>query len=215
MTVPNATLFPEALLPLYIFEPRYRRMLADTLDSNRLFAIAMRKPQPGRETPLPVAGLGMVRVALDHKDGTSHLILQGVARVILGPVVRYKPYRVHRIQMLSTPPCDTVAADALLARVRELITERLGLGLPFPFAGDAGPEDVGNVSPSATAKEVVGYLNSIGNPERAADLVSHTVLPRAIERQAILEAADVETRLRRLINFLIQEIQNHRKRRHE
>ena len=34
MTLPNATLFPQALLPLYIFEPRYRRMLADTLASH-------------------------------------------------------------------------------------------------------------------------------------------------------------------------------------
>ena len=33
MTLPNATLFPQALLPLYIFEPRYRQMLADSLNS--------------------------------------------------------------------------------------------------------------------------------------------------------------------------------------
>ena len=36
MTLPNATLFPQALLPLYIFEPRHRQMLADALHSNRM-----------------------------------------------------------------------------------------------------------------------------------------------------------------------------------
>ena len=215
MTLPNATLFPEALLPLYIFEPRYRRMLTDVLDSGRLFAVAMARPGAARETPLPVAGLGMVRVALDHKDGTSHLILQGVGRVILGPAVRQTPYRVHVIQTLSTPPCDSVAADALLARVRELVTERFDLGLPFLLADGTEPEAGGNLPPSVSPKEVVGYLNSIGNPERAADLVSCTVLPSDVERQAILEAVDVETRLRRLIRFLMREIRTHRKGNHE
>src|SRR5246127_3583143 len=94
MTFPNATLFPQALLPLYIFEPRYRHMLADALHSNRMFAVAMQKPGATRETPSPVAGLGLIRVSVRHKDDTSHLILQGIARVKLEQAVRYKPYRV-------------------------------------------------------------------------------------------------------------------------
>ena len=83
MTLPEATLFPQALLPLYIFEPRYRQMLADALHSNRMFSVAMQKPGSTRETPSPVAGLGLIRVSVGHRDGTSHLILQGIARVEL------------------------------------------------------------------------------------------------------------------------------------
>jgi ATP-dependent Lon protease len=45
MTVANATLFPQALLPLHIFEPRFRRMLADSLRSHRMFALAMQRPE--------------------------------------------------------------------------------------------------------------------------------------------------------------------------
>ena len=215
MTLPNATLFPEELLPLYIYESRYRRMLADVLNSSRIFAVAMAKPGSAREMPLPVAGLGLVRVALDHRDGTSHLILQGVGRVILGQAVRHRPYRVHEVRVLPTPPCDSVAADALLARVRELISERYDLGLPFLMTGGAEASSGGEESSSASPKELVNYLNSIGNPERAADLVSRTVLPSAMERQAILEAVDVETRLRRLIRFIMREIRTHRKGKHE
>src|ERR1035437_1008900 len=74
MTLPNATLFPQALLPLYIFEPRYRQMLADALDSNRMFSVAMQKQGTSRETPSPVAGLGLIRVSVGHRDGTSHLV---------------------------------------------------------------------------------------------------------------------------------------------
>jgi len=54
MTLPSATLFPQALLPLYIFEPRYRRMLVDALNTDRMFSVAMQKPGRTRETPDPV-----------------------------------------------------------------------------------------------------------------------------------------------------------------
>lgn len=208
MTLPNATLFPQALLPLHIFEPRYRRMLADALHSDRMFAVAMQKPGNTRETPLPVAGLGLVRVSVGHRDGTSHLVLQGLARVELDSAVRYKPYRVHRIKPLPTPPCDSVAADALLEKMRELLAEHVRLGLRFTFpAVPAAKVPMESEGPASSA-EILGYLNSIDDPEAAADLVSCAVLPDAVERQTILETIDVESRLRRLIQFLLAEIRN-------
>jgi len=202
MTLPNATLFPQAMLPLYIFEPRYRQMLADALHSNRMFAVAMQKPGNTRETPLPVAGLGLIRVSVGHRDGTSHLILQGLTRVGLEETVRYKPYRIHRIRSLQTPPCDTVAADALLAKVKELLGERVKLGLPFPPLPAV---------PQPSSGEILNYLDSISDPEQAADLVSCAILPGAAERQSILETVDLEARLRRLIQYLLADIRKQEK----
>jgi ATP-dependent Lon protease len=211
MTLPNATLFPQALLPLYIFEPRYRQMLADVLHSNRMFSVAMQKPGSTRETPAPVAGLGLVRVSVGHRDGTSHLILQGLTRVELQETVRYKPYRVQRIKPLMPTPCDTVKTDALVAKVRELLEERISLNLPFPFPV-MSPEKKDSAPGAAfSAKEVLQYLDSITDPEQTADLVSCAVLPGASERQTILETVDVEARLRRLIQFLLAEIKAKRK----
>jgi len=211
MILPNATLFPQALLPLYIFEPRYRQMLADALGSHRLFAVAMQKPGQTRETPAPVAGLGLIRVAVTHKDETSHVILQGIARVELGQTVRYKPYRVQRIFPLATPPCDSAAVDALLGQVRELLKERIALGLPFPFPVVSTKASGSDATPSFSSKEIFGYLDSLTDPEQTADLVSCAVLPGGVERQAILETIDVESRLRRLIQFLVAEIRDKRK----
>jgi uncharacterized protein len=213
MTLPNATLFPQALLPLYIFEPRYRQMLADALHSNRMFSVAMQRPGNSRETPAPIAGLGLIRVSVGHSDGTSHLILQGLARVELKEAVRYKPYRIQRIRPLETPPCDNVKVDALVAKVRELLEERIELGLPFPFpvmSPEKGTKE-NSTSPSFSPKEILSYLDSITDPEQAADLVSCAVLPGAVERQTILETVDVEARLRRLIHFLLAEIRAKRK----
>jgi Lon protease-like protein len=112
MTLPSATLFPQALLPLYIFEPRYRRMLTDALNTNRMFSVAMQKPGRTRETPCPIAGLGLIRVSVGHNDGTSHLILQGLTRVQLKETVQYKPYRVQRIAPLVADDQDTVTVVA-------------------------------------------------------------------------------------------------------
>jgi len=211
MTLPNATLFPQALLPLYIFEPRYRQMLADALHSNRMFSVAMQRPGSGREIPSPVAGLGLIRVSVAHRDGTSHLILQGLARVELEETVRYKPYRVQRIRPLRSPPCDNVKVDALVAKVRELLQERITLGLPFPFPVMSPEKTETNATPrSYSPKEILNYLDSITDPEQTADLVSCAVLQGAIERQMILETVDVEARLRRLIRFLLVEIRTKR-----
>jgi ATP-dependent Lon protease len=212
MTLPNATLFPQALLPLYIFEPRYRQMLADALNSTRMFSVAMQKQGTVRETPSPVAGLGLIRVSVGHRDGTSHLILQGLARVELEEAVKYKPYRVQRIKPLRAPPCDNVKVDALLAKLRELLQERIHLGLPFPFpVMSPGQHEAGPAPPSFSPKEILNYLDSITDPEQAADLVSCAVLPGAADRQTILETVDVEVRLRRLIHFLLAEIRGKRK----
>jgi Lon protease-like protein len=211
MTLPNATLFPQALLPLYIFEPRYRQMLADALSSHRMFAVAMQKPGNTRETPSPVAGLGLIRVSVQHKDETSHLILQGIARVELNQTVRYKPYRVQRIRPMETPPSDSVAVDALLATVRKLLQERIALDLPFPNPLVSSKTESAQEAPSFSPKEILGYLDSLTDPEQTADLVSCAVLPRGAAQQAILETVDVESRLRRLIQFLLAEIRKKRK----
>lgn len=210
MTLPNATLFPQALLPLYIFEPRYRQMLADALHSHRLFAVAMQRPGSTRETPSTVAGLGLIRVSVRHKDDTSHLILQGIARVELGEVIRYKPYRLHRMRPLQTPPCDSVTVDALLAKLRALLQERVALKLPLaPPVVTTKPQP--EASASFSPEEILGYLDSLTDPEQTADLVSSAILPGGVERQAILETVDVESRLRRLIQFLLVEIRKKRK----
>src|SRR5262249_39449716 len=150
-------------------------------------------------------------VSVGHRDGTSHLILQGIARVELQETIRYKPYRVQRIQPLKTPPCDNVKVDALVAKVRELLEERIELGLPFPHSIMSPERGDKTAAPNFSPKAILTYLDSINNPEQAADLVSCAVLPGPAERQTILETVDVESRLRRLIHFLLAEIRNNSK----
>lgn len=213
MTLPNATLFPQALLPLYIFEPRYRRMLADVLAGERMFAVAMQKPGSSREKPMMVAGLGLVRAAVNHADGTSHLILQGLTRVELTPAVRYRPYRIHGIRTLESPPCDGAAVGALVTQVRDLLAQRFQLGLPFPFPVFSQPKSgaAKTPPPSLPAKDILHYLDNLASPAQVADLVSCAVLSVADERQKILETVNVETRLNHLVRFLLADLHRQNK----
>ena len=209
MTLPNATLFPQALLPLYIFEPRYRQMLVDSLHTDRMFSVAMQKPGRARETPSPVAGLGLIRFSVGHNDGTSHLVLQGIARVELAETVRYKPYRIQRIRALESPPCNDLVVDALLAKVRELLEERIKLGLSFfPLMSKNKPVEP---APDFSPKDVLQYLDKLTDPEQVADLVSCTVLSGPAQRQTILETVHLESRLKHLIHFLMAEITQQKK----
>ena len=208
MTLPSATLFPQALLPLYIFEPRYREMLADALKAHRMLSVAMQKPGRPRETPCSIAGLGLIRVSVDHSDGTSHLILQGLTRVELQETVQVKPYRVQAIRALQAQPKDSVMIDALIAKVHELVEERIEIGpFPFPFpAVKNGSKNKQGSEATLSVKEVLGYLEALSDADQVADLVSCALLPDAKARQTILETVELEPRLKYLIHFLMEEI---------
>jgi len=201
MTLPNVTLFPQAIMRLRIFEPRYRRMLEEVLHTRRMIVIAMRKPGKTREIPFAVAGLGLVRVCVKQADGTSALILEGISRVELIRTVQRAPFRVSRIRPLPTPSRDSVTIDALMAKVRDLVTERIEQHFP-PSGSD---------SKEAPVKEIVACLETLNDPDRIADLVSWSLLRGAAERQTILETIEVEARLKHLIHFLMAEIDQQRK----
>lgn len=217
MTLPKAILFPQAMLPLYIFEPRYRQMLTDSLNSHRMFSVAMQKPGRTREIPSSVAGLGLIRASVGNRDGSSLLILQGIARIQLAEIVSYRPYRVQRIRPLETTSSDSVAVDALTAKVLELVAERLEQGLELPvqvlkqLRQESSPDD-GELSSVLSLKQVIKYLAKLENADHLADLVSCTLLREATERQTILETSNLEDRLKQLIHFLMAEIRRHRNR---
>lgn len=201
MILRSAVLFPQALLPLHIFEERYRRMLADSLASHRLFCVAIQKSAGNRETPMTVAGLGFIRAAVSRPDGTSNIILQGIARVGLVRVLRYKPYRLYRIRILDPGKADTVAVDALRTRVLELTESRIRdkqeveSDLLRQLARSGGDAE----DPTRSA---INALRSIPDAGQFADLIAMLTLPGHLHRQLILQCADIHHRLRTLITFL-------------
>ena len=77
MALSGVTLFPNALLPLYIFEPRYRQMLASVLAGDRIFAVGMVRPDTGEESIFPVAGAGLAgEVAFARRTARTPIIMK-------------------------------------------------------------------------------------------------------------------------------------------
>ena len=88
MTLPNATLFPQALLPLYIFEPRYQQMVSDCLDAAGQIAMASFAGERGKWQEAyhaqpelrPAVCVGQIIQHEALPDGRHNILLHGVCR---------------------------------------------------------------------------------------------------------------------------------------
>jgi len=183
MTLHNVTFFPQALMPLHIFEPRYQDMLRDSLATDRLFAIAgldaklAKKDTTKFEPPHRIATLGIVRACQKSDDGTSNLLLQGLARVKIVRIVREEPYRVVRIRALtSSPGAATEENDRLRQNLGKLLHTKQRLGGSIP-------------------REFTQFLKTVSDPETFVDLAAATLCDDSVLKQKLLETLNVHARL--------------------
>ncbi|HEX8296929.1 MAG TPA: LON peptidase substrate-binding domain-containing protein [Chthoniobacteraceae bacterium] len=191
MVLPNALLFPNALLPLRIFEPRYRAMLENALEGQRMFCIALvRRGRDSWKTPEDfhdVAGLGLVRACVGHEDGTSDLVLQGIARVKLTAFTQEKPFVMAEIRELRSIAPGAYEAEALTAKLLALCAQLRTAGHQIP-------------------KSLDDQLAKIDNAEVLTDVVAQTFLQDPYRRQDVFEELRVGERLRLLIRHLSAEM---------
>ena len=191
MTLPNLAFFPQALLPLHIFEPRYRQMLADVLETNRIFAVACLDTHAaplGAEPPHRVASIGLVRACQKNDNGTSNLLLQGLCRVSIEGIVSEEPYRRIKIRALSSEPGAEPGENA---RLRRELTRLIKLKLRLSPGGAEGMTEV---------------LRGIEDPEVFADIAAFNLCDNAPFKQRLLETLDVNRRLVMLLQLLRSEI---------
>jgi Lon protease-like protein len=110
----SVVLFPGTPLPLHIFEPRYRRMLADCLAGDRRFGItppgaAQERPDPGM-----VGCIAEVRVNQELPDGRSNIVVLGGSRfVVRGELHESVPYYVATVEPFDDEPGTEPARDSL------------------------------------------------------------------------------------------------------
>ena len=123
-------LVPGALLPLHIFEPRYRAMVADTLEGERLMAMALpltvaESEDTGAAPVHPVCGLGRIVRHEPYPDGRCNILLEGVARMhIEREVTSDKLYR----QVIAHPLEDLeIAEEEFASQAVDLLARIPGL----------------------------------------------------------------------------------------
>lgn len=194
MTLPNVAFFPQALLPLHIFEPRYQEMLKDVLASNRLFAVAGLNEkllgEPGQfEPPHRIASVGIVRACQKNPDGTSNLLLQGLCRVEFLEILTDTPYRRGRIRHLTStlgePNSEAVKLREELAR---LLVVKRKLGAPM-------------------SRELTEFLQNVEDPETFVDLAAFSLCDNQSLKQKLLETLDLRSRMMLFSHRLRSEIE--------
>ena len=193
MPLPGAVLFPHALLPLYIFEARYRKMLEHALRKDRMFCVTLVKPIcPDWRAPedfFHLATAGLIRACVERSDGTSNLVLQGLQRVRFTSFEREKPFPIASIETVESRDVPTVETEALGAKVIELYGSLKHDRRQLPAKLDR-------------------YLSELRDLEMLADLMASTFVNDPLRRQRLLEEHSLNQRLRFLIRYLRDEIGN-------
>ncbi|MEO6845949.1 MAG: LON peptidase substrate-binding domain-containing protein [Chthoniobacterales bacterium] len=188
MVLPEVSLFPNALLPLHIFEPRYREMLAYTLEHERIFAMAM--PHDTQENAIfDIAGAGLIRACVKNEDGTSNLILQGIHRVMFTGWKQLKPFRIATVQALESHEKLTPETADLRAEVQQACLQLQENGFKFP-------------------PQFEPYFHQNTDADIFSDVISSVAINDPQRRQSLLEELSVTRRLKSLLTFLNSELQN-------
>ena len=132
----DTTLFPNGTYAFYIFEPRYRAMVADALKGDRIIGMVMLQPgyeaqYEGRPPIFPIGCAGEITAYEELPGGEYNIILRGITKFRVVSEDSSRPYRLARI----TPVSESLDADeaAALAKDRERIAALLmALGVDPP-----------------------------------------------------------------------------------
>jgi Lon protease-like protein len=184
--LPNVVLFPNVFLPLHIFEPRYREMVADALDGDRLIGMVLLKPgwehdYEGRPAVYPIGCHGLVTHAERLDDGRYNVVLRGVERFRIVQEDQGRSYRraiVDPVVETGGSAEDHIAVQHQRAKLESLLVptiERAGADLAIPSA----------MADEELVHALAQYL----------DL-------EPIEKQALLETTSLRARAESLVELL-------------
>lgn len=181
--LPDAVLFPGTLLPLHVFEARYRALVSDALDGDRLLAVALLKDAGDAIAALPpvhgVVGVGRIVHVQPQPDGRFYLLLHGVCRAeLLAELPLDRGFRTARARaLLDEFPVG--GEDALAEPLHTLRTCFLRLVECLP----------------ERATELAELLDHVRSPGMLADVLCAAALGSAAARQAALATTSVASRL--------------------
>lgn len=197
--LPNLVMFPHVVQPLHIFEPRYRALVEDTLNSDKLLALAVLAPgwesdYEGRPELYPVACLGRIATHERLEDGRFNLLMLGLRRVSLfrelPPQKLYREAEVHLLDdhyPLAAGPARAELQSRLIAVFRQKIAHLV------------------------QGQEAMEKLLALEMPlGTLTDLMSYTLdLDVALKAQ-LLAQPDVDRRAQMLLEHLQHEDHEHR-----
>jgi len=184
-------LFPGVPLPLHIFEPRYRRLLADVRLSNNLFGLSYFDANEGGDRP-PAGHVGCAAEVVEVqpiRDGRSNILTVGVARYRVEEYVeRGDPYLVARVEFFADEGGD---ARVLAKRAAEVTEVFMRIARAMRTINDD----------RASLPELPD-----SDPERLSFLIAAVMEMDVAAKQELLEMRSTAERLRRLYTLLSQAV---------
>ena len=183
--LPNVVLFPNVFLPLHIFEARYRSMVADALEHDRIIGMVLLRPgwegdYDGRPPVYNIGCAGLITHAERLNDGRYNIVLQGLEKFAIEDEDDSLPYRLARVRSLEESVRDADKDDMRLARRR-----LEALLVPQPQGRGVDPK----VPPSMPDEDLINALAQYLELE-------------PVEKQALLERDGLLARCRSLIELL-------------
>lgn len=189
--LPNVILFPKVEIPLYIFEARYRQMLADAMAGSKLVAVSLlRKGWEKKGEPYPsyeMVGVGLLKTVIQNSDGTSHVLLKGVERARIVKYLQWEPYRLARIRPVPDQIEDETELKKLNRVLRELFLKKLQMASEKPELRLELPRE-------------------LKDPITLSHFASFTVASDPYLKQDIFETTNANCRIKHLISILREEI---------
>jgi ATP-dependent Lon protease len=190
--LPKLVLFPSTLLPLHIFEARYRDMLTDALaGEQRLIAVAQLKPgweslYEGRPAIYDVAGVGRIAQHVKNPDGTYDIVLEALARVHLDELepggLLYRRARATRLEERAPEGGVSSSEVSALLSIATRVASVVKRALPG-FVMQAEQDD---------------------SPAVLSDRIADQFVLDPAARQDLLETLDIGRRIRSLTLQLAQ-----------
>jgi uncharacterized protein len=192
--LPNVVLFPKTILPLHIFEERYRIMTREALSGDRrIIMVLLREGWEADYENNPavhdVACLGHIETFKELDDGKFDIVLSGVRRVRLVREIQHSPYRLAQVRPLEELLCDDQAVEVIRRR-----NHLAGLFTRFTELATAG---------KYRAVELMPQLNF----EALVNMVASTLNLPAREKQVLLEIDDLTQRCDVLIPVLKRQLE--------
>ncbi|MHC5018554.1 MAG: LON peptidase substrate-binding domain-containing protein [Planctomycetota bacterium] len=198
--LPNVVLFPSAVVPLHIFEPRYRLMVQRCLDGDGVFGMVLLRPEPAQDerppadgAPPPIHHVGAAGRIVGHQplpDGRSHILVQGLQRFRVGDLGFEEPYLTARVAYLRAPALSPERDAALYAQLLDGFEGYLRC-----CSGD-----------TARAQERV---RETASAPVAADFIASCLDLSPARRQALLELIDPEARAQQLLAAMREAQEQH------
>lgn len=183
--LPGLTFFPHTLLPLHVFEARYRAMVSDCLARDRRLAVVGLKPgyeaaYDGKPAVHPVAGGGEIVRWERLASGRFNILLRGDCRIRIETELPTDTlYRLVRARVLAEEASEGAGLASEIRRVTAASLELL------KAHGQASPE-------------IEQAFRAVTAPGVVADRIASAVIPDPDLRQELLETLDVRRRLERL-----------------